>query len=215
MSLVLASSTAPSVAALAQVLFAAFDGSAIETRAGRPWPFAPDSLDFSAVGNITIAIEGASALVTFSFALAGSPKLVATLDLAKLEAQLVTAPNVFSNDSGSLGPSASLRWDSPAVTRQRSGIMFVTGGWNGTQSAQDIVAVTLYRDYGMPGQVQLDTWDLAPGGLGTFNWAGHHHALDTLPDGAAHTYTTIATGSGGSLLTATADFDVFEIGPPG
>jgi hypothetical protein len=80
------------------------------------------------------------------------------------------------------------------------------------------VTAALYRDYGLPGQVALNTWAFPPGGVGSYNWSGHIHDTDVLPDMAAHTYTVIATGSGGSNLTASAhqmNIIVFELGGPG
>lgn len=167
------------------------------------------------LGGVRKLIDSLSVEHVHSGTLAFGPGLVLTDSPGKTTLTM-HAPNTFSNDSGTLGPSAvSLRWDSPAVTRVNSGFMFVTGGFVGTQNVQAVVSVTLYRDFGTGGQVQFDTFTVAPGGIGSLDWSGHHHHIDHLTDNNAHTYTIIATPSGGSTLTATsADFDIFEIGAP-
>jgi hypothetical protein len=204
--------TQSAAAALAQVIWTALTG----TTPG-PWPFDPDSFDWSHLGNMTVSVNGSTGMVTITFANKNGPAFTGTLDLASLEAQLVTTPNFVTNDSTSLGPSnVSLRWDSPPITRQKSGNMFITAEWSGTQSAQALVTCTLYRDFGTLNQVLLDTFEPPPpGGIAPYNWSGHHHKIDVAPDGLPHVYTTIATPSGGSALTATSGFDIFELGGPG
>ena len=217
MAIILAGTTAQSVATLANVLFAAFDSTTIQTNNGPPWPFSPDSLDFSQVGDIAISVAAPTAKVTFSFK-SGSPTLSGTLDLAKLEALLSSAPNVLDYESPSdQGPSATVMLTTPGFTRQKSGVVFLTAEFDGTQSAQAIVSVALYRDYGLPGQVDLAVWHVAPGGLVAFNWSGHIHDTDTLPDNSPHTYTFIATGSASNLSLAkgAGEIIVFELGGPG
>lgn len=105
----------------------------------------------------------------------------------------------------------------PSFTRQKSGEVFITAEWDGTQSAQGIVSVALYRDFGLPGQVDLKTWHTAPGGLAPYNWSGHIHDTDVLPDLLPHTYTWIATGAASNLTlpAGTGSTVVFELGGPG
>jgi hypothetical protein len=142
--------TNATAAALVQVIWNALTAS--KMTAPTPWPYAPDSLDWTSLGNLTVAIDGTAGTCKFTFSNKGGPTFSGTLNLALLEAQLVAAPNYVTNDSGTLGPSSSfLRWDSPPITRQKGGTVFVTGEWEGTQSAQDIVTVTSYRELGGPG----------------------------------------------------------------
>jgi hypothetical protein len=89
-TLTLAATTSPAVVALANVLFNALDGASIAS--SKPWPFSPDSLDFSQVGDVTINVDGPTATVHFSFRGAGAPRLSGTLDLAKLEALVIGNP---------------------------------------------------------------------------------------------------------------------------
>lgn len=219
-TITLSASTTPAVRALAQVLWNAMDATTIRTGSpGGSWPFEPDSLDFSGLGKCTIAIDGDAGSVTFSFAQPQSPTFRGTLDLTLLEEQLTTAPNYLDYDSPSdLGPSSALSLTSPGFTKEKSGIVYLTAEFNGTQSAQAIVSAALYRDYGTPGQVALNSWSFPPGGLAPYAWSGHIHDTDALPDASAHTYTVIATGSGGSMLSASAgqiSLIVFELGGPG
>lgn len=224
-AITLAPTTNPAIALLANVLFNAFDATKITTQ--KSWGFSPDALDFSSVGDISIAIDGPSATVTFTFR-NGYPVLAATLDLTKLEAALSGAPNNFDTEnSGDLTPATVLRYDLPNVTRQKSGIMFLTGHMSGTQTTQDDVILEIWRDFGSgafgspgPNAVKIVTNGLpAPGGVGGYPWGGHAHEGDTLPDGSAHTYSLFAyTADRGSTLSCLAGFarwNVFELGAPG
>lgn len=217
MAINLASNTSSAVLALANLLYACCDNP--EEQSGRPWPLG--GLDFSGEGDVTISIDGVSGKVTYRFARAGSPVLSGTLDLTILEAHLVTAPNYLNAISqNAAGPSPSIVYATPqGLTRQRSGIVYVDGEMLVTQSAQEIVTFALYRDYGLSGQVQLDSEAIAPGGLGAFPAKSHMTAIDTLPnDGQPHAYTVVATGSAGSQLTlgvGAANVQAFELGGPG
>jgi hypothetical protein len=219
-TITLAGSTTPAVAALAQVLWDSLDTTTIRTGGnGASWPFAPDSLDFSGQGKCTLTIDGNSGGVTFAFQLPTAPTIRGTLDFALLEAQLTTAPNYLDYDTtADMGPAATITVTSTNFTRQKSGIVFITAEFDGTQSAQDEVSVALYRDHGLSGEVQLSTWHVSPGGVGSFNWSGHIHDTDVLPDLLPHTYTWIATGSGGSNLSlakGAGAIILFELGGPG
>lgn len=206
------------VRALVNVLWAALDGNSIQ--ASHPWPFNPDSVDFSAQGIVQIQVAGANGGVTFRFLQGGAPILSGVLDLAKLEAQLSGAPNyIDSNNASQLGPATSIEFDSAPFTAKKSGVVFITAEFDGTQVDQAVVAAQLYRDYGLPGQVTLAGWHITPGGgVGTNYWSGHIHDTDVLSDMLPHTYTIIASGSGGSDLTVAANaatIIVFELGAPG
>lgn len=210
------STLTPAVTALAQVLWAALDAPTLQS--GKPWPY--DSRDFSALSNLTISVHGTTGLVTFAFTGPESPVVRGTLDLAKLEALLSSAPNYLDYDSPSaMGPASSVELTSPAFTAQKSGVVYITAEFDGTQSAQDVVSAQLYRDYGLPGQVTLKGWNVTPGGgVGTNYWSGHIHDIDDLPDQLPHTYTVIATGAGGSQLSVAQGaitLMVFELGGPG
>jgi hypothetical protein len=117
-----------------------------------------------------------------------------------------------------LGPNATIPFTSLPISRQASGVVYVDGSMSGTQTVQSTVTLTLYRDYGLPGQVQLIQQSLTPGGVGpASNWGGDLTLIDALPDSLPHTYTVVATASGGSFLSVPAgstDFQAFEMGPP-
>jgi hypothetical protein len=218
-TITLSSVNSAAVRTLAQVLWNALDSRTIRTVPPAPgWPFSPDSLDFSSLGGCSIAVDGITGNVTLSFA-SGSPVIAGVLDLALLEAQLSSSPNYLDYESPSdQGPASSVSLTSPSFTRQKSGVVFLTAEFDGTQSSQQVVTVSLYRDYGLAGQVNLAIWHVSPGGIGAFNWSGHIHDVDILPDLLPHTYTFIAAGSGGSNLSLSAgsgELIMFELGGPG
>lgn len=218
MTITLSASTSPVVALLANVLFDAFDSTAIKTTGF--WPFSPDSLDFSQIGDIAININGPSALVVFSFRAPNSPQIEGTLDLTKLEAQLVGAPNyVDFVNSSQVGPIGTAVFTTPAITRMNHGVCFVTVGASGSQSSQQLVQMDLYRDFGTLGQTHLaGPWSSAPGGVGAFNWLGRITKIDVLPDSNPHTYSLVCAGQGGSQVTTPANaatLQAFEIGALG
>ena len=90
--LTLAGTNAAAVRLLANALFNAMVSS---ISAAQPWPFSPDSLDFTSAGNCQIVIDGLTGKVTTSFLSApgilnpATPTLSGPLDLALLEAALV------------------------------------------------------------------------------------------------------------------------------
>lgn len=141
------------------------------------------------------------------------------------------APNYLNveNDQVSPRPGAlvgtTVSFGDPAysaLARWGAGVMYVDGEISGTQTLQVAVTVSMYRDFGLPGQVLLGTWEVAPGGIAGFPWAGSVTAIDVLADCLPHTYTIQATGDGVSVLTVPqsvggsgpANFQVFEIASP-
>lgn len=182
------------------------------------WPFAPDSYDFSTQGACTITITGDTGVAMFKFAGPKSPTIRGTIDLTALEAQLSGSPNYLDYDSPSqLGPATSVMLTSPNFTRQKSGIVFLTAQFDGTLASQANFQAALYRDYGTPGQVNLNQLANTPGGLGGTPYAsGHIHDTDVLPDNNPHTYTIIVSSTADLTIAAgAANIIVFEQGGPG
>lgn len=215
MTLQLSPRNNPAAIAFAQLLYSILDGVTLVHTGPTPYPLHDD---FTSGGTFQIDVNGVTGVAKITFELQGFV-LTGGLDLAKLEAALVTAPHfIDAENSTTLGPGASIRFDSPPVTRQKGGVFFITGEWDGTQDAQALVTGSMYRDYGTPGQVHLNDLHIAPGGVGAFNFSLHRHDFDTLPDDQPHTYTIIATSGGASNLTAPpggAAFYIFELGGPG
>ena len=128
-------------------------------------------------------------------------------------------PNYINGSNpGALGPAATVSFTSAPITRQASGVVYVDGSSSGTQSVQSSVTQTVYRDYGLPGQVQLVQQVSTPGSVGGTNyWAGDLTWIDVLPDSLPHTYAIVVAGSGGSNLSVpigSADIQAYELGSP-
>ncbi len=217
-TLILDPATTPAVAALAQVIWNALTSTSVQTNpTGGTWPFAPDSLDFSHLGKVTISIDGLG-VVAFSFATIPSPVFRGTLDLTLLEAQLTTAPNYVDTDNaGQLGPAMSVTHTSDALTKQKGGIIYLTAQANGTQADQESYTGALFRDYGTSGQVALNTFSQTPGGTGGANdLAGHIHDTDVLTDALPHTWTLVVTSTSNiTIPIGDANLIAFELGGPG
>lgn len=200
-TITLSGTTTPAAALLAQVIWDCLDSIGIKSP--NSWPFAPDSLDFSGQGDPIITIDcqaGTASLGFFSTILnrtsPTAPVLLGTLDFAKLEAKIVTAPNYvdFVNNAQA-GPSATLVFTSAAITKSKSGVVFITAGASGTQSAQQAPQMDLYRDYGTAGQTHLlGPWGIAPGGISGFGWLGRLTKIETLPDALPHSGAPVPRG---------------------
>ena len=127
-------------------------------------------------------------------------------------------PNYVDTDNGSqLGPATSIQLTSAALTRQKHGVVYLTAQANGTQAAQASYTLALYRDYGTPGQVDLNTFSQTPGGVGGPNdLAGHIHDTDVLADDLPHTWTLVVTSSSNvTIPIGDANLIAFEQGGPG
>lgn len=220
----LAPTTDPAVALLVRRLFEVLESVQMST-AGRPWPLG--SLDFSACGDVRVTLSGApgsfggAAQVTVQFARNETPVLTGAISLTRLEAILVSAPNyVSASNQSALGPAGSVSLSTPAIAKQKSGVVEVTATASGTQSAQDAVAWSVWRDYGQPGAalVAVGT-STAPGGIAGYPWGVAVPAVtDVLPDALPHTYSLVLTGQGGSQVSVNAGFayvQAFELGGPG
>lgn len=120
---------------------------------------------------------------------------------------------VQNTNSGQIGPANAVSFDSPNISKEGSGLLFVDGSISGYISPQQTVTINLYRDG--TGGTLLASNVTTPGGAGgligffcDLTW------LDALPDLSAHHYTIQAIGSSGADVTIPidgADFQVFEL----
>lgn len=85
-TIVIANTSQPAAALLVETVWNALVSKRI-TSPG-PWPFDADSLDFGALGNVTLTIAAQTGLVTLSFSLGTAPVFTGTLDLTLLTALL-------------------------------------------------------------------------------------------------------------------------------
>lgn len=121
-------------------------------------------------------------------------------------------PNFVQNKNAGVLAGASVSFDSPTISKNGSGLVYVKADITGSISIQTVVSLALYRD-GLSGTLLLQK-STSPGGTSPIDFDGTLPWLDTLPDGNPHSYTLVATVGNGSQITVpigSADFQIFEI----